>query len=68
VGRRSETDRNAKPFASASATSDATPDDAANRLHDRDGLEGALARRATHAHYEDAHLAKRIRAPRYPNP
>ena len=36
---------------------DATPTEASNQLRSRDGLAGALARPATHAHYEDADLA-----------
>ncbi len=36
---------------------DATPSDAANQLRNRDGLEGAVTRPATHAHYQDADLA-----------
>jgi len=36
---------------------DGTPTEASNQLRSRDGLAGALARPATHAHYEDADLA-----------
>ena len=36
---------------------DATPTEASNQLRSRDGLAGAVARPATHAHYEDADLA-----------
>jgi death-on-curing protein len=36
---------------------DATTAEASNQLRSRDGLAGALARPATHAHYEDADLA-----------
>jgi death-on-curing protein len=35
----------------------ATAAEAADHLRNRDGLEGALARPATYAHYEDADLA-----------
>lgn len=35
---------------------DGTPVDAANQLRNRDALEGALARPAAHAHYQDADL------------
>jgi death-on-curing protein len=34
-----------------------TPGDAANQLRNPEALEGALARPATHAHYEDADLS-----------
>lgn len=36
---------------------DATPAQAADHLRNRPGLEGALARPATYAHYQDADLA-----------
>lgn len=36
---------------------DDTRTDAANQLRSREALEGALARPATHAHYQDADLA-----------
>ena len=36
---------------------DGTPTEASNHLRTREGLAGALARPATHAHYEDADVA-----------
>jgi len=36
----------------------ASSTEAADQLRNRDGLEGALARPAAHAHYEDADLAR----------
>lgn len=41
----------------AAAIIDGTPAEASNQLRSRDGLAGALARLATHAHYEEADLA-----------